>query len=119
MVARRYLTSRYDWTGISKRLYLSTAWEVGMLVLVAAIVVLLFAVGHLISPIEIDTTRVDLQTFAPVEAVHFGDWALALFLLFFLGTNAIRMFSLVMGARKPIESRWACTSPRSKPLSCI
>ena len=97
MVARRYLTSRYDWTGISKRLYLSTAWEVGMLLAVAALVVLLFVVGHLLSPMVPDTVNVDLQTFAPVEVIHFGDWALALFLLFFLGTNAIRMFSFVMG----------------------
>lgn len=97
MVARRYLTSRYDWTGISKRLYLSAAWEVGMLLAVAAIVVLLFVVGHLVSPLVPDATNVNLETFAPVEVVHFGDWALALFLLFFLGTNAIRMFTFVMG----------------------
>jgi ferredoxin len=97
MVLRRYLTSRYDWTGISKKLYLSAAWEVGMLLLVALVVVLLFVVGHMSSSLQIDTWRVDLQTFAPMEVVHFGDWALALFLLFFLGTNAIRMFTFTMG----------------------
>src|SRR5512147_1928207 len=26
MTLRRWLTSRYDWTGVSRRLYLSTAW---------------------------------------------------------------------------------------------
>lgn len=100
MVARRYLTSRYDWTGISKKLYFSTAWELGMLLGVALLVVLLFVAGHMFSTLTPDTMRVDLETFAPMEVIHFGDWALALFLLFFLGTNAIRMFTFTMGSSK-------------------
>lgn len=97
MAVRRYLTSRYDWTGISRRLYLSTAAEIGMLAIIAGIVVLLFIAGHFFTRTPLDVTRVDLQTLVPLEAVHFGDWALALFLLFFLGTNAIRMFKFVLG----------------------
>jgi hypothetical protein len=59
--------------------------------------VLLFVAGHLITGTVPDGTQVDLQTLAPVKVVHIFDWALALLLLFFLGTNAIRMFRFVLG----------------------
>ncbi len=42
MALRRYLTAQYDWTGLSRLMYRSAAWEFGVLGLVAALVVLLF-----------------------------------------------------------------------------
>ncbi|MCL5270267.1 MAG: 4Fe-4S dicluster domain-containing protein [bacterium] len=100
MATRRYLTSRYDWTGLSKRLYLSEVWEYGALALVAAVVVALFYFLH--GPIVTD--RVALNTFAPVKWVELGDWAMGLLLSAFLLSNAARMHRFVMcadGAKRP------------------
>ncbi|HPA81576.1 MAG TPA: 4Fe-4S dicluster domain-containing protein, partial [Thermoanaerobaculales bacterium] len=44
MSLRRWLMTRYDVTGLARRLYLSTWWEIGMLAVVALIVLALFVV---------------------------------------------------------------------------
>jgi ferredoxin len=69
MGLRRYLTARYDWTGISRRFYTSTRFEVLAILLVAALVGLGFYFFH--GPIVTD--RVALNVFAPntvVEALN-------------------------------------------------
>jgi len=58
MAVRRYLTSEYDWTGLSKRFYLSEKWEIGALLAVALFVVALFALFH--GPVV--TERVEVNT---------------------------------------------------------
>ena len=102
MTLRRWLTSRYDWTGVSRRLYLSTAWEVGMLSTVALIVLALFVVPGLFgvpfgfAAISADAVRhVRLDLFAPKAWIHIADWTLALGLLLLLGINAGRMVYFV------------------------
>ena len=92
MALRRYLTSQYDWTGLSKRLYLSTAWEIGMLLAVGLLVAVLFYFLH--GPIVTD--RVELNTFAPVVWVELGDWIMAVILSGLLLSNAYRMYRSVM-----------------------
>ena len=42
MALRRYLTAEYDWTGLSRLMYRSAFWEIGILALVSAIIVALF-----------------------------------------------------------------------------
>ena len=42
MAMRRWLTAKYDWTGLSRLMYLSEAWEIALLVIVALIVLALF-----------------------------------------------------------------------------
>jgi len=96
MAARRYLTSLYDWTGLSRLLYRSAAWEVGLLVLVALVVGGLFLFLH--GPVVRD--RVELTTFAPTAWVELGDWILAAMLSFFLLTNAWRMSRKIMKGQK-------------------
>jgi len=44
MTLRRYLTSVYDWTGISKLFYTKKIWEVGFIGLFALLVIALFAI---------------------------------------------------------------------------
>jgi heterodisulfide reductase subunit C len=44
MTLRRWLTSRYDWTGLSRRFYTSKSWEFGFILVIALIVVGLFLV---------------------------------------------------------------------------
>jgi heterodisulfide reductase subunit C len=94
MAARRHLTSRYDWTGLAKKFYLSGAWEVGAVLSVGLGVVLLFALLH--GPVV--TERVELNTFAPAKWVEIGDWLLAAALALLLASNGLRMARLVMGA---------------------
>jgi ferredoxin len=97
MAARRYLTSRYDWTGLARLFYRSTLAEVAALIVVGLVVVGLFAGLH--GPVITD--RMALNVFAPAAWVELGDLAMAGILSFFLLTNAWRMFRAVMGAGEP------------------
>ncbi|MBN1394647.1 MAG: hypothetical protein JW959_06460, partial [Pirellulales bacterium] len=81
-------------------LYLSKAWEIGMLLAVGALVVALFYFLH--GPIITD--RVALNTFAPAEWIEIGDWTLAVVLSLLLFSNVYRMYRNIMrreGAVKP------------------
>lgn len=98
MALRRYATTRYDWTGISRLLYRSVGWELAALGLIAAVVVGLFGVSGAFG--RMDTTHVALSTFIPVHWVHYADWVMAAVLTFFLGTNALRMARLVLDGQK-------------------
>ncbi len=108
MAARRWLTSKYDWTGLSRKLYLSHAWELGLLFLTAVIMHLLFVVPEnfgfgLLDKHPEALQNVQLQYFAPKYIVHYGDLILAFALLFFLITNTLRMMYFVMrGERVPL-----------------
>ncbi len=95
MATRRYLISQYDWTGLSKRLYLSKAWEFGALFVVALFVVGLFIVSGSFTAERMVTSHVSLNTFAPVEWVHYSDLALAAILSFLLLSNAYRMYRFI------------------------
>jgi quinone-modifying oxidoreductase, subunit QmoC len=100
MAARRWLTAKYDWTGLASRFYTSKVWEIGSILLVGAFVVLLFIFFH--GPIV--TERVELNTFAPVPIVHLLDWVMAGGLLFFLLTNLYRMHNFVMGKNPEVKA---------------
>ncbi len=88
MAARRWLTAQYDWTGLSTKLYTSTAWSIGALV-IGAIIVILLALG-LHGPLVTD--QVQLNTFADVHMMHTADLILAAILGFFLLSNLHRMY---------------------------
>jgi hypothetical protein len=103
MTFRRYLTARYDWTGLSARLYTSRIWEIGALLAVGAFMLFLILSFH--GPLV--TERVELNTFAPAEMVHVFDLIMAGVLAFFLLSNAFRMywFTMQQGAKVPIPMR--------------
>jgi len=102
MAARRWLISQYDWTGISKKLYVSKAWEIGLSLAVGLLVVALFAFLH--GPVVTD--RVELSTFAPVKWVELGDLIMAGMLTFFLLTNAWRMSRFIMRGTRVRPGIW-------------
>jgi ferredoxin len=113
MAMRRWLTARYDWSGLSRRLYLSEKFELGILGVVALIVLGLFFVpGWLgaafgfpaLNPEALQHVRLDV--FAPKQVVHYGDWALAALLLVLLASNGARMLYFL-----------ARGNPRRAPLS--
>ncbi len=93
MGLRRYLTSRYDWTGISKLFYTSRVFEVASILVVAFLVGLGFYYFH--GPMLTD--RVALNVFAPNTTIEILDLIMLAVLSFFLLTNAFRMFRAVMG----------------------
>ena len=93
MGLRRYLTSLYDWTGISRLFYTSKVFEVFAILVVAALVGLGFYFFH--GPMLAD--RVALNVFAPNTVIEILDLIMLVVLSFFLLTNAYRMFKAVMG----------------------
>ncbi|MGW8303474.1 MAG: 4Fe-4S dicluster domain-containing protein [Desulfobacterales bacterium] len=95
MGLRRYLTSRYDWTGISRLFYTSKAFEVLSILVVAALVGLTFYFFH--GPMLTD--RVALNEFAPNTTIEILDLILLAVLSFFLLSNAVRMSKAVMARR--------------------
>jgi quinone-modifying oxidoreductase, subunit QmoC len=96
MGLRRYLTSRYDWTGISRLFYTSKTFEVVSILVVAALVGLGFYFFH--GPMLKD--RVALNVFAPNTIIEILDLILLVVLSLLLLTNAFRMFKSVMGDPK-------------------
>ncbi len=109
MAIRRYLTACYDWTGLSRLMYRSAIWEIGVLAVAAAIVVLFFTVpanfgfGLLRqSPVALSTVMLD--QFAPKLVVHHADQVLAVLLSICLLLNAGRMFrALTRGDNIPLR----------------
>jgi ferredoxin len=96
MGLRRYLTSLYDWTGISRLFYTSKLFEVMAILVVAVLVGLGFYFFH--GPMLTD--RVALNVFAPNTVIEILDLIMLTVLSFFLLTNAYRMFKGVMGDPK-------------------
>ena len=92
MGVRRYLTSMYDWTGISKLFYTSKVFEVGAILVVALLVGLGFYAFH--GPMLTD--RVALNVFAPNRVIEILDLIMLAVLSFFLLSNAGRMTLAVM-----------------------
>jgi len=88
MALRRWLTSKYDWTGLSRKTYTSTGCVIAMLLIAVAIVVGLAALLHG----DVVTSQVAINTFAPIEIVHTADLILAAILGVFLLSNLARMF---------------------------
>lgn len=92
MALRRWLTAQYDWTGLARRFYTSKVWEIGAVVVVGVLVILAFVLFH--GPVV--TEQVELNRFAPAHIIHLLDWVMVAGLLFFLGSNALRMYNFVM-----------------------
>jgi quinone-modifying oxidoreductase subunit QmoC len=92
MATRRWLTAQYDWTGLASRFYTSAVWEIAAIVIVGLFIALLLALFH--GPIV--THHVELNTFAPPQVIHYGDWIMAAALSFFLLSNVYRMHHLIL-----------------------
>jgi heterodisulfide reductase subunit C/energy-converting hydrogenase Eha subunit A len=92
MATRRWLTAKYDFTGLAGKFYKSKVWEIGSMLAAAVLIVILAIFLH--GPIVTD--RVELNTFAPVELIHTADWIMAGGLIFFIGINIFRMWNFVI-----------------------
>jgi quinone-modifying oxidoreductase, subunit QmoC len=107
MSLRRWLTSRYDFTGISRLFYQSWRWELFAVLLFAlgtGLGFTLFGLSHGGASIS----RYDgASAFLPSGDIHIFDWSMAAVLVILLGINAFRMWRFVTGGsdmRLPISS---------------
>jgi len=101
MTVRRYLTARYDWTGLSRKFYTSKIWEIGAIVFLALVILMLFVFFH--GPMTTELTAdggVQLNTFAPWQAIEIGDWIMAGLLSFFLLSNIVHMYFKIIKKTK-------------------
>lgn len=110
MSLRRWLTSRYDFTGISGLFYRSGRFEVAAVLIVA----LLTAVGFLAFGFAKGSIRDydGANAFLPSSSIHVFDWALAGVLVVLLLINAGRMWWYTVGrdrtVRIPLASYLKC-----------
>ena len=95
MAMRRYLTTQYDWTGISKAVYMKKWAKYAFAAAMSAITVLLVMLMH--GPVV--TTEVELTTFAPLDIVHNGGIIFGVVLAALLLSNLGRMYSYTVGKR--------------------
>jgi quinone-modifying oxidoreductase, subunit QmoC len=93
MGLRRYLTSLYDWTGISRLFYTSKVFEILSILTISALVGLGFYFFH--GPML--TGKVALNVFAPNTVIEIFDLILLAVLSFFLLSNGYRLFKAVVG----------------------
>jgi ferredoxin len=95
MSLRRWLTARYDFTGIARLFYLSAKAEILAVILVA----LIAGAGFLLYGFsQGDITQYGgPDAFLPASSVHIFDWTLAVVLLALLGTNCVRMWWFTVG----------------------
>ena len=104
MSLRRWQTSKYDWTGFSRKFYTSKVWELAAIGLLATLVLVLFILFH--GPMTTELTAqggVKLNTFAPWRQIETGDWIMAGILSFLLISNILRMYLKVFHGEKKIK----------------
>ncbi len=94
MVMRRYLTSRYDWTGFAKRFYTSKIFEFTAVVVVALIVGLLLVIFRADNP---NMKHAYLNSVWPAGAIEIADLIMASVLSILLLSNTFRCAKFVMG----------------------
>lgn len=107
MTLRRFLTSAYDWTGMSRRFYTSKWWEYGFIMAIALLVIVGFLVflplksgataminssgGVMINSLVEGVSAVEF-----VRIIEIGDWILAGFVALLLISNIISMLYKVI-----------------------
>ena len=101
MSLRRYLTSTYDWTGLSKKFYTSEIWELAWIVAFAALVVISFLVilpffGYHYTSVLTADGGVKVNSFAPIPIVEKFDWTMAIIVASLLISNILRMYYAII-----------------------
>ncbi|MCK9423057.1 MAG: 4Fe-4S dicluster domain-containing protein [Bacteroidales bacterium] len=97
MSLRRYLTSTYDWTGLSKKFYTSKIWELAWILFFAALVIISFLVilpsfGYKFTTELTAEGGVKLNSFAPIPIIEAFDWIMAIIVATLLISNILRMY---------------------------
>lgn len=107
---RLFLTTQYDWTGLSRRICRSKAWAIGALSSAALFVLALIISYHLYKNVGITTlTSTNNGGFEHMfNRITYFTWAVFLIPAFFLVSHAVRMFWFAMhrGPKKAIPLKF-------------
>jgi ferredoxin len=112
MSLRRFLTSRYDWTGLSRKFYTSETWELAFIVFFASLVIITFLVilpffGFRFTTDLTPEGGVKVNSFAPIHIVETFDWTMALVVATLLISNILRMYyKIIWKSGKEKVSLW-------------
>jgi ferredoxin len=103
MTLRRYLTSIYDWTGLSKLMYKSKAAHFTVMgFLFAAVMTAFFLLADFKVPLN-EAGLVPINSFAPYGFIALADHIMLGILSFFLLTNIFNMFLKVVVKDKTVK----------------
>jgi len=94
MVMRRWLTSKYDWTGFSRKFYTSESFEIMAVAIVGILVGLALVLFRASNP---NMEHAYLNSVWPAPAIEIADMVMAAILTFFLLSNTARCAWFVMG----------------------
>lgn len=94
MVMRRYLTSKYDWTGFARKFYTSERFEIIAVALVGILVGLALWLFHADNP---NMEHAHLNSVWPSSAIEIADMVMATILTFLLLSNTWRCVKFTMG----------------------
>jgi ferredoxin len=94
MAVRRYLTSKYDWTGFARKFYTSEIFETIAVAIVAILVGLALVIFRAGSP---DMEHARLNTVWPAGAIEIADLVMAAVLTILLLSNTYRCARFIMG----------------------
>ncbi len=100
MTLRRWLTTKYDWTGLSKKFYTSKVWEYGAIAFLAGLVFFLFA---LLNGVPLSTDKVLINEIAPWEIIEIGDWTMGGLLAVLLISFIFNMYRMIILKNKSIK----------------
>ncbi|HEY5387299.1 MAG TPA: 4Fe-4S dicluster domain-containing protein [Thermoleophilia bacterium] len=96
MSMRRWLTAKYDFSGLSGLFYRSWMWEVIAIVLAAILTGIGFTVFGILHGGSISQYD-GPNAFLPSHLIHRFDWTMATVLVILLGINVVRMWRNVKG----------------------
>lgn len=114
MSLRRYLTSVYDWTGLSKKFYTSHFWEFGFIFFFFCAVIASFLIwlplsgnkAELINDqggVMINNLVAGISGASFVNIIEIGDWTMAILVAGLLISNILHMFYRVMIRDKEVK----------------
>lgn len=94
MVMRRFLTSKYDWTGFARRFYTSEIFEIIAVAIVGILIGLALVIFRADNP---NMDHAALNSVWPAPAIEIADLIMAAILSFLLLSNTWRCVKFVMG----------------------
>ena len=120
---RRYLTERYDWTGLSRVICRSAGWEIAALSTAAVLVLALIVLYHLyVEHLEISVFRSTAMGLEHMfNRITYFTVAVFLFAAFFIASHAVRMFVLTMrrGANAAIPLKFYMAEAKTMFLQTV
>lgn len=114
MTLRRYLTSLYDWTGLSRKFYTSKWWEFGFILFFALVVMALFWIFLPLRPdaaqmvneqggVMINSLVAGMAPGEFVRIIEIGDWVMAIVVAGLLISNILHMFYRIILSDKAVK----------------